>query len=213
MRLRPPSPPLPRPAARNPAGLRLDWQRYSRCFPTLRREALTTLGLALLVAATLPFAPRLWPVLLVFAPLIGPYARRARNARRHFETGDAIAAKVVEPRTGLVAAFADLGTHPAAYYPTVRLLRFPLDGMASGPFVSGDSLPAVCVYMGASGGHKWDGFKPVPAACATSDPAELARLHDLVPEWQWMALNEALFRVPRPYWEGTYPVGEGQGTG
>lgn len=174
----------------------------------MRREVFITSVLALLVAAVLPFAPPLWPALLMFAPLVGPYLRRAANARRHFETGDVTAAKVIEPKTGLVAAFADLGTHPAAYYPTVRLLRFPLAEMAGGPFASGDSLAAVCVYTGAPGGHKWDGFSPVPANCATSDPVEIARLRDAVPDWQWMALNEALFRVPRPYRAGTYPVGE-----
>ena len=161
------------------------------------------------VLAALPFEPRLWPLLLAAFPLVGPYLKRARNVRRHFEAGDVTAAKVLDPKTGLVAAFADLGTHPAAFYPTVRLLSFPIEGMAGGPFSSGDDLAAVCVYTGAAGGHKWDGFNPVPAGCATSEPAELERLRATVPEWQWMFLNEALFRIPRPYRPGMYPVGDG----
>ena len=166
------------------------------------------LAFALVVAAALPFQPRLWPLLFVVAPLVGPYLRRAANARRHFQNGDVNAAKVLDPKTGLVASFADLGTHPGAFYPTVRLLHYPLAEMAGGPFASGDSLASVSVYTGVAGGHKWDGFNPIPAGCATSDLDEIARLREQVPEWQWMVLNEALFGVPRPYRAGMYPVGD-----
>ncbi len=170
---------------------------------------MTTVGCVLVVLSLLPFLPRLWPLVFVAVPLVGPYSRRARNARRHFEEGDVNAAKVLDPETGLVASFADLGAHPGAFYPTVRLLTYPLDLMAGGPFASGDDLAAISVYTGALGGHKRDGFNPIPAGCATADPEELERLRELVPDWQWMFLNEALFRVPRPYRPGMYPVGEG----
>ena len=176
----------------------------------MRREILTATGVLLLTLAATRLTPGLWPLLLTFAPLIGPYTRRIANVRRHFEGGDVNAAKVLDPKAGLVAAFADLGTHAAAFYPTVRILAFPLAEMTGGPFASGESLPAVSVYTGVAGGHKWDGFNPIPAACATTDLAELARLRESVPEWQWMALNEALFRVPRPYRPGMYPVEIGE---
>lgn len=208
MRLSPKSPRLPRPAALNPARLRVDPRRYSRCFPQLRREALILFGAVLLAAAATVLEHDLWPLLFLGLPLVGPLVRRAGNVRRHFESGDVNAAKVIDPKTGLVATFADLGTHPAAFYPTVRLLRLPLAEMAGGPYDSGDNIPAVCVYYGVPGGHKWDTFNPVPAACATSDPDEIERLREQVPEWQWMFLNEALFRVPRPYLPGLYPVGQ-----
>ena len=172
---------------------------------------LLALGFTLLVAALLPWQPRLWPLLFVVLPLVGPFVRRAGNVRRHFATGDVNAAKVLDPKTGLVVLFADLGTHPAAFYPTLRLLHYPLSEMAGGPFASGDDLAAVSVYTGVSGGHKWDGFNPIPAGCATSDPDEIARLRHLVPEWQWMFLNEALFQIPRPYRAGLYPVEQGIG--
>lgn len=208
MRLRPRSLPTSRPAARNPARLRVDARLYSRCFPRLRREILSTLGVGLLVLAGMVFRRECWLLLLPLLPMVGPFARRIANVRRHFAGGDVNAAKVIDPKSGLVAAFADLGTHSAAFYPTVRILSLPLAEMAGGPFVSGDDLPAVSVYTGAAGGHKWDGFNPVPAACATSDSGELARIRQAVPEWQWMALNEALFRVPRPYRPGLYPIGD-----
>ena len=172
----------------------------------MRREVLLTLGYVLVVGALLPFRPELWPLLFLVAPLVGPFLRRAANVRRHFEQGDVNAAKVLDPKAGLVASFADLGAHPAAFYPTVRILNYPMAEMAGGPFSSGDDLAAVSTYTGLSGGHKWDGFNPIPAACATSDPEELSRLRELVPEWQWMFLNEALFQVPRPYRPGIYPV-------
>lgn len=184
----------------------MEWARYFRCFPRLRREILFTVAYLCFVLAILPFQPRLYPLLLVVAPLIGPYLKRAGNVRRHFQDGDVNAAKVVDPKTGLVASFADLGTHAGAFYPSVRLLNYPLAEMAGGPFSSGDDLPAVSVYYGIPGGHKWDTFNPIPAACVTSDPKELERLRELVPEWQWMFLNEALFRIPRPYRPGIYPV-------
>lgn len=206
MRLRPQSPRRPRPAAINPARLTVDWRRYFRCFPSLRREALFAASYVLVVLAVLPFRPGLAPLLLVVAPLVGPWLRRAANVRRHFEQGDVNAAKVLDPKTGLVASFADLGTHPGAFYPSIRLLVYPLAEMAGAPFTSGDDLAAVSVYYGQPGGHKWDTFNPVPAACATSDPDELERLRAAVPEWQWMLLNEALFRIPRPYLPGLYPI-------
>ncbi len=154
------------------------------------------------------FRPTLWPLLLAIGPLVGPFGRRVTNVRRHFDAGDVNAAKVIDPSSGLVAAFADLGTHAAAFYPTVRILQYPLAEMAGNPFASGDDLPAISVYTGAVGGHKWDGFNPIPAACATSDAEEIARLRERVPEWQWMFLNEALFRLPRPYRPGLYPIPE-----
>lgn len=186
--------------------MRVDWRRYSRCFPKLRREVSFAVGYSLIVLAIIPFQPRLAPLLLAVLPLIGPYLRRVANVHRHFEQGDVNAAKVLDPKTGLIAFYADLGTHPGAFYPSVRLLVFPLAEMAGGPFASGDDLPAVSVYYGVPGGHKWDTFNPVPAACATSDPGEIERLREAVPEWQWMVLNEALFRIPRPYLPGLYPV-------
>ncbi len=186
--------------------MRVDWRRYFRCFPRLRREVVGASVYTLVVLALLPFQPRLWPLLFVVAPLVGPFLKRAGNVRRHFSHGDVNAAKLLDPKTGLVASFADLGKHAGAFYPTVRLLIYPLAEMAGGPYASGDDLPAVSVYYGASGGHKWDSFSPVPAACATSDLDELARLREAVPEWQWMFLNEALFGIPRPYLPGVYPV-------
>ena len=186
--------------------MRVDWRRYFRCFPKLRREVLSAAGYTLAVLVFLPSQPRLWPLLFAVLPFVGPYLRRAGNVRRHFAEGDVNAAKVLDPKTGLVASFADLGTHAGAFYPSVRLLKYPLAEMAGGPFSSGDDLPAVSVYYGAPQGHKWDSFNPIPAACATSDAAEIARLREAVPEWQWMFLNEALFRIPRPYLPGTYPV-------
>ena len=158
------------------------------------------------VLALLPWEPNLWPLLLAALTLASPLAKRAANARRHFLQGDVNAAKVLDPKTGLVASFADLGTHAGAFFPTVRLLTYPLPEMAGGPFSSGDDLPAVSVYFGVPGSHKWDTFNPVPASCATSDLSEIERLRALVPEWQWMFLNEALFRIPRPYRPGIYPV-------
>jgi hypothetical protein len=158
------------------------------------------------VLAALLFEPDLWPLLLAVIPVITPLTKRAANVRRHFEQGDVNAAKILDPKTGLVASFADLGSHPGAFFPTVRLLTYPLAEMAGGPFSSGDDLPAISVYYGVPGGHKWDSFNPVPAACATTDEAEIERLRALVPEWQWMFLNEALFRIPRPYRPGIYPV-------
>jgi hypothetical protein len=158
------------------------------------------------VLAALPFEPNLLPLLLAVLPFVSPLLQRAANVRRHFQQGDVNAAKVLDPKTGLVASFADLGTHAGAFFPTIRLLNYPLAEMAGGPFSSGDDLPAVSVYYGVPGGHKWDSFNPVPAACATSDEAEIERLRTLVPEWQWMFLNEALFRIPRPYRPGIYPV-------
>lgn len=172
----------------------------------MRREILLAAGYVCFVLAASALDHRLLPLLLAVTPMVGQYLRRADNVRRHFGDGDVNAAKVIDPKTGLVAAFADLGTHPAAFYPTVRLLNFPLAEMAGGPFSSGDDLPAVSVYTGMPGGHKWDGFNPIPAACATSDEESLRRLRDGVPEWQWMFLNEALFRIPRPYRPGIYPV-------
>lgn len=207
MRLSPRSLRLPQAVPQNAARLRVDWRRYFRCFPRLRREVAFASGYTLAVLALLPFQPRLWPLLLVAAPLVGPYLRRAGNVRRHFSEGDVNAAKLLDPKTGLVASFADLGKHAGAFYPTVRLLAFPLAEMGGGPYASGGDLPAVSVYYGVPGGHKWDSFSPVPAACATSDPDELARLREAVPEWQWMFLNEALFQIPRPYQPGIYPVG------
>jgi len=186
--------------------LRVDWTSYFRCFPKLRREILFAVSYTCLVLAILPFEPRLSPLLLVTAPLLGPYFKRAGNVRRHFQEGDVNAAKVLDPKTGLVASFADLGTHAGAFYPSVRLLHYPLEKMTGGPFSSGDDLPAVSVYYGIPGGHKWDTFNPIPAACVTTDAKELERLRALVPEWQWMFLNEALFRIPRPYRPGIYPV-------
>ena len=200
----------PRLAARNPARLRVDPRQYSRCFPKLRREILLSVAYLCFVLAVLPLAPRLWPLLFAPLPLIGPYVRRAANVRRHFNEGDVNAAKVLDPQTGLIAAFADLGTHSGVFYPTVRLLHYPLGDMSKASFASGDGLPAISVYTGVPGGHKWDGFNPIPAACATTDQGELTRLHDAVPEWQWMFLNEALFHIPRPYRAGIYPVGEFQ---
>lgn len=164
------------------------------------------MGITLLALSFAAFDRALWPLALVGLPLLPPLLKRARNARVHFAQGEVNAAKVVDPKTGLVACFADLGKHAAAPFPTVRLLNYPLAEMTGGPFASGDDLPAVSVYYGAPGGHKWDSFNPVPAACATADPDEIARLHGLVPEWQWMFLNEALFRIPRPYLPGIYPV-------
>lgn len=208
MRLHSRSPRPSRSPALNPARLRVDPRRYSRCFPKLKREILLATAYTALILVALRFQRDLWPLLLVVAPLVGPFLRRAANVRRHFDEGDVNAAKVLDPKAGLIACFADLGTHPGAFFPTVRLLHYPIDEMAGGPFSSGDDLPAVSVYVGTAGGHKWDAFNPIPAACVTSDAGEIARLREAVPEWQWMFLNEALFRVPRPYLPGLYPVGE-----
>lgn len=156
--------------------------------------------------ALIAHEPRLYPLLAATGGFVGAFARRIRSVRRHFSLGLPVAAKVIDPSTGMVAALGDLGTHAGAFYPTIRIFRAPIDRASPEGFSSADDIPCVATLLGAPGGHKWDAFNPVPACCATSDTAEVERLKGLVPEWQWAFLNEALFRIPRPYLPGLYPV-------
>lgn len=52
----------------------------------------------------------------------------------------------------------------------------------------------------------WSDFSLIAVDCATSDPAQIARVLASIPAAEWAAMEAALRQVPTPYKPGLYKV-------
>ncbi len=157
----------------------------------------------------LSLAAQLWTFAGLWVLLLMPYLTRFHWIKRHFQRGDVNAAKVIATDPYLVAAFADLSTSGEYFFPVIRILEQPLDRLGASGFETGYNMPTVSLYYGSAAGYKWDSFNPIVAQCATTDEAEIRRLLEMIPEWQWALLNEGLFQLPQPYRPGLYQISVG----
>ncbi len=193
--------------ASRPAGIALDPVAWYRADPQpLDRLAYYGVFTLLAIAA----APVTIGVTLVALIPLALFAAAAFDdlapARRHFGYGDLVPGIVVAESPFVVAALTDLSAAPGLSYPTVRLLGQSLDRVRGSAFATGDRVPMVAMYSGRTPAAKWDAFHPIAAAFATRDPRELAELQARIPDREWLALNEALFQIPKPYTHGHFPI-------
>jgi hypothetical protein len=193
----------PKAVASHEAHLNLNLSIYYRCFSTRRgnlvRHAILSL-IAILVAIRQPTVMLLVPLLLIRD------IQHITVARRHFAKGDVNGAKLVSLDPPLVACFTDLSLSSEHHFPVLKIIEPPAYALKDRNLQPGDNLATVSMYSGSMESHKWDNFNPLLATCATRDEVELERLMAMIPDWQWVVINEGLFQVPRPYRPGLYPL-------
>lgn len=143
-----------------------------------------------------------WPLLLIgIALLIWP-ARRILAVRRTLFRGSPLAAKVISIDPPMVACLAEMSRAINASYPMLVLMRVNLD-YEENAMESGDRIAVVGLPFGGVPARA-DRIQAHVVSSVTAEPG--GPVLDLVPEWHWDDLEDALFRMDHPYRPGLYRV-------
>ena len=194
--------------ASNPGGVEVKHRVYARFFPgALRQLALGSVLTALGLVGAIATKGTSLVALLVGVRFAARGYRLLQRAEDHFQNGCALPGVVVATDPITVAALTDLSTGRHATYNAVKVVQMPRLAKVRGrTFATGDRVPVVAKYAGQMPTPKWDNFYPSPVAFATDDAAEIARVEASIGDREWAELNEALFQIPKPYYNGLFPV-------
>lgn len=166
-----------------------------------RSSRITFLVLAIIVAGLAKS-----PILIALVSLwVGREVASLGAARRLFRDGPLVAGVVVSVRPPLVASLADLRTGDD-HGPYFEVAVAPRDLPKGRDWQTGDRVPCVARLTGSPESYKWDAMEPIPLFVGTENPALLEAAEERLSDADWIMLGEALFRVPRPYRPGHYPV-------
>ena len=175
---------VPAPETNPRPSLRPDWARVLRNAPEIWQIPLgfTVAG----VIAGWLLNP--WWFCLVLATLKSAWDDY-RTITRLLKHGQLCPAVLLGDQPGRAAVLANLSA-AGGYSPVVRVFPESLVRLAQGPHRPGARLAAVAFYLGPKGaGGDWQYFRPEIVNKLVSDPAEIQRAFDAIPEADWRRLE------------------------
>ncbi|HLO47722.1 MAG TPA: DUF3239 domain-containing protein [Kamptonema sp.] len=121
----------------------------------------------------------------------------AIRTREHFLYGCVNPGVVVASKPPLVAVFTDLSTGKIPHH-AIKILPQPLKWMKNGVPPVGTKLATVALYEGNLHQGYWDDFHPVVIDCVTGNQADIERVFESIPDWEWEQLEVGLeyLRLP-----------------
>lgn len=214
--------------ASNPGGLHLNYLCWIRSFPQepvrLISSLTVTIGCALLVNWALwsgisallheriPILPFILitlflPINSAFWMVISPILHKARflaiHIRERFLYGCVNPGMVISSNPTLVAVFTDLRTRETPYH-VIKVLPQPLKRTKIGIPAVGTRLATIAVYEGNAQKGNWDDFHPIVINCVTDNQADLDRVLQSIPDWEWLELEVGLREIPKE--SGLYSI-------
>lgn len=124
--------------------------------------------------------------------------------REYFVYGCVNPSIIVASKPPLVAVFTDLRTNIMPYY-AIKILPQPLHWMKNGVPPLGTRLATVALYEGNINKGYWDNFHPIVIDCVTGNQADIQRVLESIPDWEWEQLEIGLdyMKTTKP---GLYPI-------
>lgn len=128
----------------------------------------------------------------------------ANHVREHFIHGCVNPGIIIASKPPLVAVFTDLTTGIEPHY-VIKILPQPLRWINNGIPPVGTRLATVALYEGSSQKAYWNDFHPVVVNCVTDNQADIERVFQSIPEWEWKQIEVGLnyIRTNKP---GLYPI-------
>ncbi len=123
----------------------------------------------------------------------------AIRIREHFLYGCVNPGVVVALNPPLVAVFTDITTGKVPHH-TIKILPQPLKWMKKGVPPVGTRLATVALYEGNLHAGRWNDFHPVVIDCVTGNQADIQRVLQNIPDWEWEQLYIGLgyLRTTKP---------------
>jgi hypothetical protein len=186
--------------ASNPGRLRPDWKQVLRAWPAYWQVPLVIVVVSLLGGWLLH------PWLLVGLALA---AWSGWDGYKGITTllmnGDVCAGIVISERPARVSVLANLSA-TGENHPVVKIVEQPILKTATGPLRAGTRAALVAFYRGPlTPTGDWQNFGPMMINTLVSNPAEIQRVLDSIPQEDWNYLDNYATRLPSQD-EGLYAM-------